>query len=44
VGGAIWGLSLGFPRALRSRAARALFVGSLVYLPVLWAAMIVSKR
>jgi heme O synthase-like polyprenyltransferase len=41
--GALGTLALRFARARNDATARALFFGSIVYLPLLWIAMIVSK-
>jgi protoheme IX farnesyltransferase len=42
LGLAFVGLSLGFARARTEQSARRLFFGSIAYLPLLWAAMIVD--
>lgn len=44
LGGALFALAAWFYRARSDKAARALFFGSIAYLPIIWVAMIANKR
>jgi len=44
LGAALLALSIRFARSRNERSARALFFGSIVYLPLIWAAMILNHR
>jgi protoheme IX farnesyltransferase len=44
LGAALLALSIRFARSRNERSARALFFGSIVYLPLIWTAMILNHR